>query len=77
MLYGMSSVKSRAAAKVVSTTTHPNYISVPLDLLQAVLIQPSLPVPSASKTVWSTFGRAHSSFAALSTAAVLAATAHS
>ena len=46
-----------------------------LDLLQAVLIQPNLSVLSAPKTVWSTSGRSHSSFVALSTVAVGATTA--
>ena len=59
-------------AKVFSTATRD--ISIPVDLLQVVLIQSSLPIPWLFGAFWSTFERTHMnrSFASLIAAAVAA-----
>ena len=44
MVPGKSSVESHVVPKVASTVTNPRDISLPHDL-QAVLIQPNLPIP--------------------------------
>ena len=75
VLPGKDSVESQAVAKVVPTATNPRSISMPVDLLEEVLIQPSLPIPWLFGAFWSTFERTHRPFVLVSfTAAALAAT---
>ena len=72
-----------AVPEVGSTTTHPRDIFLRLELLQAVLIQPSLPVPSRCRAGCLVHLRACSYlfcttlYQLLSTAVVVAATTYS